>query len=82
MPDKARTNRRSTTRRRGNSKVSNLGPLKGMSLEEIRVTPKNISKQVLDVPRNMKSLKTIGSDLNDGWPAAEFWARHETGKFK
>ena len=63
------------------TKVSGLSPLKDMPLEEIRLTPRNITNQGLDILRNMKSLKTIGTDWNQVWPAAEFWARYEKGEF-
>ena len=67
-----------------NTKVSDLLPLHGMSLEEIRVTPNRITKRGLDILRNMKSLKTIGSDVHHqlAWPPAEFWARYVKGEFK
>jgi hypothetical protein len=29
----------------------------------------------------MKSLKTIGTDHNQAWPAAEFWERYDKGEF-
>jgi len=64
------------------TKVADLSPLLDMPLEEIRLTPKNITNQGLDILRNMKSLKTIGTDWNQVWPAAEFWARYEKGEFK
>ena len=64
------------------TKVAGLFPLKDMLLEEIRLTPKNITNKGLDILRNMKSLKTIGTDWNRAWPAAEFWARYEKGEFK
>jgi eukaryotic-like serine/threonine-protein kinase len=64
------------------TKVSDLSPLKDIPLEEIRLTPKNLTKRGLDILRNMKSLKTIGTDSNHVWPAAEFWARYEKGEFK
>ncbi len=64
------------------SKVSDLSPLKDMSLEVIVLTPKDISTQGLDLLRNMKSLKSIGTDPWSLWPAAEFWARYEKGEFK
>ena len=51
-----------------------------MPLEEIRLTPKNIT-QGLDILRDMKSLKTIGIDDNQAWPAAEFWERYDKGEF-
>ncbi len=64
------------------TRVSDLSPLKDMPLEEVRLTPKNLTKQGLENLRNMKSLKTIGTEWNRGWPAAEFWARYEKGEFK
>jgi hypothetical protein len=63
--------------------VADLRPLQGMPLEDIRLTPKNIM-QGLDILRDMKSLKTIGT----GWldtparPPAEFWDRYDKGEFK
>jgi Leucine-rich repeat (LRR) protein len=64
------------------TKVSDLSPLKEMSLEEIGLTPKSISPQGLDMLRNMKSLKTIRTEWNQTWAAAEFWSRHDKGEFK
>ena len=58
------------------TKVSDLSPLLDMPLEEIRLTPKNLTTPGLETLRNMKSLKTIGTDWNKAWPAAEFWARY------
>ena len=52
-----------------------------MPLEDIRLTPKNIT-QGLDILRDMKSLKTIGIDWKQAWPAAEFWERYDKGEFK
>jgi hypothetical protein len=63
------------------SPVTDLSPLKGMQLEDIRLTPKNITRG-LDILRDMKSLKTIGIDWNQAWPAAEFWERYDKGEFK
>jgi serine/threonine protein kinase/Leucine-rich repeat (LRR) protein len=64
-----------------NTGVTDLTPVQGMPLEEIRLTPKNITRG-LDVLRDMKSLKTIGVDWNQAWPAAEFWERYDKGEFK
>jgi Leucine-rich repeat (LRR) protein len=64
------------------TKVSDLAPLKDMSVEEIRLTPANISPKGIDILRNMKSLKTIGTDWNQAWPAEEFWARYDKGEFR
>jgi hypothetical protein len=52
-----------------------------MPLEDIRLTPKNITKG-LDILRDMKSLSTIGIDGSQSWPAAEFWERYGKGEFK
>jgi len=64
-----------------NTDITDLTPLQGMPLEEIRVTPKNITRG-LDILRDMKSLKTIGIDFNHAWPAAEFWERYDKREFK
>jgi formylglycine-generating enzyme required for sulfatase activity len=61
--------------------VTDLGPLQGMPLAEVRLTPKNITRG-LDVLRDMKGLKTIGIAPNQSWPAAEFWERHDKGEFR
>ena len=42
-----------------NTGITDLTPLQGMPLEDIRLTPKNITRG-LDILRDMKSLKTIG----------------------
>jgi hypothetical protein len=60
--------------------VTDLKPLQGIPLEYFRLTPKNITKG-LDRLRDMKSLKTIGIEGNQAWPAAEFWNRHDRGEF-
>jgi hypothetical protein len=52
-----------------------------MPLEEIRLTPKNISRG-LDILRDMKNLKTIGIDDKQAWPAAELWERYDKGELK
>jgi hypothetical protein len=64
-----------------NTDISDLTPLQGMPLEDIRVTPKKITKG-LDILRDMKSLKTIGTEWDKFWPAAEFWERYDKGEFK
>jgi hypothetical protein len=61
--------------------TTDLRPLQGMPLEDIRLTPKQVT-QGLDLLRNMKSLKTIGLNHYQSWPAAEFWARYDKGEFK
>jgi hypothetical protein len=61
--------------------ITDLTPLQGMPLEDIRLTPKHITKS-LDILRAMKSLKTIGIDWTQSCPAAEFWERYDKGEFK
>jgi hypothetical protein len=60
---------------------TDLTPLQGMPLEDILLTPKSITRG-LDILRDMKSLKIIGIDFGQSWPAAEFWERYDTGEFK
>ena len=62
------------------TRITDLTPLQGMPLEDIRLTPKNITKG-LEILRDMKSLKTIGIEYNQAWPAAEFWERYDKGEF-
>ncbi len=64
-----------------NADVTDLTPLQGMPLEDMRLTPKNITKG-LDILRAMKSLKAIGIREEQYWPAAEFWERYDKGEFK
>jgi uncharacterized membrane protein len=63
-----------------NTGITDLTPLQGMPLEQILLTPKNITRG-LDILRDMKSLKTIGIDHKPAWPAAEFWQRYDKGEF-
>ena len=64
-----------------NVKPTANAPLQGMELEEIFLTPKNIT-QGLDILRDMKSLKTICVEWNQAWPAVEFWERYDREEFK
>lgn len=52
-----------------------------MPLEDIRLTPKNITRG-LDVLRDMTSLKTIGLARDRARPAAECWDRYGKGEFR
>jgi eukaryotic-like serine/threonine-protein kinase len=61
--------------------ITDLNSLQGMPLEAIRLTPKKIT-QGLDILRDMKSLKTIGIEWNQAWPAVDFWERYDKGEFK
>jgi hypothetical protein len=60
--------------------VTDVTPLQGMPLEVIHLTPKNITRG-LDILRDMKSIKTIGVEWDQAWPAAEFWERYDKGEF-
>jgi serine/threonine protein kinase/Leucine-rich repeat (LRR) protein len=60
--------------------VTDVRPLQGMPLQEIRLCPGNIA-QGLNVLRDMKSLRTVGTSAEQAWPAAEFWTRYEKGEF-
>jgi formylglycine-generating enzyme required for sulfatase activity len=64
-----------------NTGITDLTPLQGITLDDIRLSPKNITRGV-DILRNTKSLKTIGIDHNQAWPAAEFWDRYDKGELK
>jgi Leucine-rich repeat (LRR) protein len=64
------------------TKVSDLSALKDMPLDEIRLTPRNITARGLAILRNMKTIKKIGTEWNQVWPAAEFWTRYDKGEFK
>jgi formylglycine-generating enzyme required for sulfatase activity len=64
-----------------NTGITDLTPLQGMPLEDIRLSPKNITRG-LGILRDLKSLKTIGIEWNQVWPAAEFWQRYDKGEFK
>lgn len=61
------------------SGVTDLTPLEGIELENIKFTPRDIAKGI-DVLRKMTSLKTVGP--GQVWPAAEFWQRYDKGAFK
>ena len=64
-----------------NTGITDLNGLQGMPLEDVRLTPKNITKG-LKLLRDIKSLKTIGINELKAWPAAEFWERYDKGEFK
>jgi hypothetical protein len=61
--------------------ITDLTPLEGLPLEDIRLTPKNITKGLKGL-RDLKSLKTIGLSHYQAWSAAEFWERYHKGEFK
>jgi Leucine-rich repeat (LRR) protein len=69
-----------------NSPLTDLSPLSGLPLRTLVLAKGELFDlsplKGLDILRNMKSLKTIGTDWNHVWPAAEFWARYDKGEFK
>ncbi len=62
------------------TQVSDLSPLEGMALTEIALTPTNITKG-LNLIRQMKSLKTIGTAYGENLPPDEFWKKYDAGEF-
>ena len=65
-------------------RLHDLAPLAGMSLSEIQLTPKNFTKDRLEVVRQCKSLKTlvIGRKSTDLLAAPDFWKQFDAGEFK
>ena len=55
-----------------------------MNLTEISLTPKNFTKEHLEVLRQCKTLKTIVIGLKgpDRLAAQEFWKKIDAGEFK
>jgi hypothetical protein len=62
--------------------VPDLTPLAGLSLTELYLTPRTISRG-MDAVRRMKSLNTIavGFLQNDRFTPEEFWKRYDAGEF-
>ena len=60
--------------------VSDLSPLEGMNLKIFVFTPNAVTKGV-DVVRQMKNLKTIGTGHDQTLPAEEFWKKYDAGEF-
>ena len=60
--------------------VTDLSPLQGTRLNLLQFSPVAISKGV-DVIRQMRSLKSIGTGLNESFPADEFWKKYDAGEF-
>jgi hypothetical protein len=55
-----------------------------MNLSEISLTPKNFTRETLEVLRECKSLKTIviGLKGSDRLAAQDFWKKCDAGEFK
>jgi len=62
--------------------VRDLTPLDGMQIEEIHITPPNLSRESIEVLRRMKSLKVIDVRERGPFPRAEFWKKYDAGEFK
>lgn len=64
--------------------IHDLAPLAGMKLSEIYLTPKNFTKDGLEVLRQCKTLKTIviGYKGSDRLAAQDFWKKFDAGEFK
>jgi internalin A len=65
----------------GRTQVTDLMPLKALKLTRLVFTPGSITKG-LDVARNMKSLREVGTSLDVLMPPGEFWSRYEGTKGK
>ena len=65
------------------SGVRDLTPLQEVSLVELRLTPKQITKGI-DALRSLKGLKTIWVGVNptDRLTAEQFWKKYDAGEFK
>jgi Leucine-rich repeat (LRR) protein len=63
------------------AQVQDLTPLREAPLEEFYFTPKNITKGIEGI-RRMQSLKKIGVQAWQPFPAEEFWKRYDAGEFK
>jgi hypothetical protein len=66
------------------SKLHDLTPLKRINLTEISLTPRQFTKDQLEILRQCKSLKTIviGVKGPDRLTAQDFWKKVDAGEFK
>jgi serine/threonine protein kinase len=62
--------------------VTDLSPLEGLKLTTIQLTPERITRG-FDALRRMKSLKTIGVDVDYAkqLPVDQFWKKYDAGEF-
>jgi serine/threonine protein kinase len=65
----------------GCKQIGDLAPLAGMELRTVGLTPRFIKKG-WEVLRGMKSLDSVGVEVNRSFPAADFWKRLDRGEFK
>ena len=69
----------------GETKVSDLGPLKGLALTRLVFTPNQIEKGI-EQARRLRGLNEIGARFDDQsrelMAPAAFWAKYDQGAFK
>ena len=69
----------------GETKVTDLTPLKGMNLTRLVFTPNRIGKGIEEA-RRLRGLNEIGTQFDDKgrdlMPPASFWARYDEGAYK
>jgi len=69
----------------GETKVTDLSPLKGLSLTRLVFTPSRIEKG-MGAARSLRGLNEIGTRFGDNgqdlMPPGGFWARYDEGAFK
>lgn len=63
------------------TKVTDLTPLADSPLVMLWLSPDRIRKG-MEVIREMDSIKWIGTDRKNLWPASEFWKKYDAGEFK
>lgn len=68
----------------GETPVSDVSPLQGLSLQRLVFTPGRITKGI-EVLKAMPSLQTIGTafedDVDTTLPSAQFWQKYDAGEF-
>jgi len=69
----------------GETKVTDLTPLRGLSLTRLVFTPSRIEKGIEEA-RRLRGLNEIGTQFDDKgrdlMPPSGFWARYDEGAFK
>jgi Leucine-rich repeat (LRR) protein len=68
----------------GCPRLHDLGPLKGMNLTEVRLSPTSFTRDNLQTLRACKRLKTVivGEKASDILAAQDFWKKVDEGEFK
>ncbi|UCH37222.1 MAG: hypothetical protein JSV76_05940, partial [Candidatus Bathyarchaeota archaeon] len=60
--------------------VTDLTPIKDLKLARLIYTPKNITKGG-QIPKQMKSLRELGTNFQNRMTPEVFWSLYEQGKF-